>query len=143
VPRVPALDGIVAKLGDGALVADVGCGHGASTLIMAEAYPRSRFVGFDYHAESVAHATAAAVQAGLADRVRFKVAPAKEFPSDPTHPYDLVCMFDCLRDIGDPVGAAAHVFSLKESVGSRANVAAWPLLWKPSRAARSRAWPAG
>ena len=87
-------------------MADVGCGHGASTILMAEAYPRSEFVGFDYHAASIEHAREAAAQAGLGDRVRFEVAPAKEYPGGG---YDLVCMFDCLHDMGDPVGAAAHV----------------------------------
>ncbi len=86
--------------------ADVGCGHGASTLLMAEAFPRSEFVGFDYHEASIEHARRAAEQAGLGDRVRFEVSSAKEYPGDG---YDLVCMFDCLHDMGDPVGAAAHV----------------------------------
>jgi SAM-dependent methyltransferase len=103
---IPALDGVEAKLQSGARVADVGCGHGASTILMAEAYPRSEFVGFDYHEASIAHARAAAAGAGLDDRVRFEVAPAKQYPGEG---YDLVCMFDCLHDMGDPVGAAAHV----------------------------------
>ena len=103
---IPALDGVEAKLRDGARVADVGCGHGASTLIMAEAFPRSEFVGFDYHGASIDAARQAAERAGVADRVRFEVAPAKEYPGDG---YDLVAMFDCLHDMGDPAGAAAHV----------------------------------
>ncbi len=103
---IPALDGVQAKLESGALVADVGCGHGASTLIMAEAFPRSRFVGFDYHDGSIGHARSAAERAGVADRVSFEVASAKEFPGSE---HDLICMFDCLHDMGDPVGAAAHV----------------------------------
>src|SRR5690348_13796582 len=103
---IPALDGVEAKLKSGARVADVGCGHGASTILMAEAYPHSEFVGFDYPAASIEHARAAAAQAGLEDRVRFEVAPAKQYPGEG---YDLVCMFDCLHDMGDPVGAAAHV----------------------------------
>ena len=103
---IPALDGVESKLRAGARVADVGCGHGASTILMAGAYPRSEFVGFDYHAASIEHAREAAAQAGLGDRVRFEVAPAKEYPGGG---YDLVCMFDCLHDMGDPVGAAAHV----------------------------------
>lgn len=103
---IPALDGVEAKLQSGARVADVGCGHGASTILMAEAYPHSEFVGFDYHAASIEHARAAAAQAGLDERVRFEVAPAKQYPGEG---YDLVCMFDCLHDMGDPVGAAAHV----------------------------------
>jgi SAM-dependent methyltransferase len=103
---IPALDGVEAKLTAGALVADVGCGHGASTLIMAEAFPNSEFVGFDYHRSSIEHATRAAESAGVADRVSFEVAASKEFPGAG---YDLVAMFDCLHDMGDPVGAASHV----------------------------------
>jgi SAM-dependent methyltransferase len=103
---IPALDGVESKLRSGARVADVGCGHGASTILMAEAYPGSEFVGFDYHPASIEHARSAAAQAGLDDRVRFEVSAAKQYPGDG---YDLVCMFDCLHDMGDPVGAAAHV----------------------------------
>ncbi len=104
---IPALDGVGDKLQSGARVADVGCGHGASTILMAQAFPRSEFVGFDYHDASIGHARAAAAEAGLDDdRVTFEVAAAKEYPGDG---YDLVCMFDCLHDMGDPVGAAAHV----------------------------------
>ncbi|QDU86666.1 putative methyltransferase YcgJ [Pirellulimonas nuda] len=101
---LPALDGVVEKLERGAKVADVGCGHGASTLIMAEAFPRSTFVGFDFHEPSVQHANALAKEAGLKN-VRFEVAAAKHFPGAG---YDLVALFDCLHDMGDPVGAAAH-----------------------------------
>jgi SAM-dependent methyltransferase len=103
---IPALEGVQAKLEAGALVADVGCGHGASTLIMAEAFPRSEFVGFDYHAASIDQARRAAEDVGVSDRVRFEVAASKDFPGQD---YDLVAMFDCLHDMGDPVGAAAHV----------------------------------
>ncbi len=103
---LPALDGVHAKLSAGALVADVGCGHGASTLLMAQAYPRSEFVGFDYHQASIEHARVAAAEAGLDGRVSFEVTSAKQYPGDG---YDLVAMFDCLHDMGDPVGAAAHV----------------------------------
>ena len=103
---IPALEGIEARLKSGAKVADVGCGHGASTLIMAQAFPASSFTGFDYHAPSVEHARQAAARAGLAGRVRFEVATAKDFPGTD---YDLVTVFDCLHDMGDPVGAAAHV----------------------------------
>jgi len=103
---LPALDGVVGKLEQGGLVADVGCGHGASTIIMAKAFPRSRFIGFDYHAASVAAARAAAAQAGVSDRVSFEVASAKEIPAQG---FDLVCCFDCLHDMGDPVGAARHL----------------------------------
>ncbi|MHB8692928.1 MAG: class I SAM-dependent methyltransferase [Solirubrobacteraceae bacterium] len=105
---IPALDGVEDKLQAGGLVADIGCGHGASTLIMAEAYPRSEFVGFDYHEGSIESARQAAREAGLADRVSFEVAPAKAYPGDG---YDLVAMFDCLHDMGDPVGASEHVLS--------------------------------
>jgi 2-polyprenyl-3-methyl-5-hydroxy-6-metoxy-1,4-benzoquinol methylase len=103
---IPALTGTDKRLQAGASVADVGCGHGASTLIMAEAYPASTFVGFDYHEPSIAHARAAAKKAGVGDRVSFEVASAKSYPGDG---YDLVTMFDCLHDMGDPAGAAAHV----------------------------------
>jgi 2-polyprenyl-3-methyl-5-hydroxy-6-metoxy-1,4-benzoquinol methylase len=103
---IPALDGIEAKLKAGAKVADVGCGRGASTILMAKAYPKSQFVGFDYHAPSIESAWKAAEKAGLADRVGFQVAWAKEFPGKG---YDLVAFFDCLHDMGDPAGAAGHV----------------------------------
>jgi SAM-dependent methyltransferase len=103
---IPALDGVQAKLEAGARVADVGCGHGASTVLMAQAYPRSEFVGFDYHAASIEQARAAADRAGVQERLRFELASAKQYPG---RGYDLVCMFDCLHDMGDPVGAAAHV----------------------------------
>jgi SAM-dependent methyltransferase len=103
---IPALDGVEAKLLSGALVADVGCGHGASTIILAQAFPRARVTGFDYHEASILAAREAAAAAGVGDRVRFEVAPAAAFPGEE---YDLVCMFDCLHDMGDPVGAAAHV----------------------------------
>jgi SAM-dependent methyltransferase len=103
---LPSLDGILTKLNAGATVADVGCGHGASTILMAQAFPASSFVGCDYHEGSVATARRRAVSAGLGDRVRFEVAPASSFPGTG---YDLVTMFDCLHDMGDPVGAARHV----------------------------------
>jgi SAM-dependent methyltransferase len=112
---VPALDGVQAKLEAGVRVADVGCGHGASTILMAQAYPRSSFVGFDYHPVSIEHARAAARDAGLEGRVRFEVAAAKQYPADD---YELVCMFDCLHDMGDPVGAAAHVLSTLTTDGT-------------------------
>lgn len=102
---LPALDGVVAKLEAGASVADVGCGHGHSTLIMAEAFPESRFVGFDAHDASIAAARRNAEEADVAARVRFETATAKGFPGSG---YDLVCFFDCLHDMGDPVGAASH-----------------------------------
>jgi SAM-dependent methyltransferase len=103
---LPALDGVVEKLQRGGRVADVGCGHGASTIIMAQAFPSARFLGFDYHGPSIERARLAATEAGVADRVEFAVAPAKTFPGIG---YDLVTFFDCLHDFGDPVGAARHV----------------------------------
>ena len=112
---IPALDGVEARLKAGASVADVGCGHGASTLIMAQAYPASQFVGFDYHEPSIAHAREAARSAGLGDRVRFEIASAKTYPGSD---YDLVTMFDCLHDMGDPVGASAHVRQSLRTDGS-------------------------
>ena len=103
---IPALEGVDARLKAGATVADVGCGHGASTIIMAQAYPKSTFIGFDYHSPSIEHARDAAKKAGVADRAKFEVAKAKDFPGKN---YDMVAVFDCLHDMGDPVGAAAHV----------------------------------
>ena len=103
---IPALQGVQAKLEEGARVADVGCGKGASTLLMAKAFPNSQFFGFDYHDQSIQGARATAVRQGLADRVMFGVAKAKEFPGKG---YDLITVFDCLHDMGDPVGAATHV----------------------------------
>jgi len=103
---LPALDGVVAKLTRGATVADVGCGHGASTVLMAQAYPRSSFAGSDYHAESIATANDRAAEAAVGDRTRFEVAAATDFSGAG---YDLVTMFDCLHDMGDPLGAARHV----------------------------------
>ena len=103
---IPALDGVEARLRSGALVADVGCGYGASTILMAEAFPNSQFVGFDYHEASIERAAEAAQEAGVGERISFEVAAAKDYPGSG---YDLVCVFDCLHDMGDPVGAAAHV----------------------------------
>ncbi|MGA8027574.1 MAG: class I SAM-dependent methyltransferase [Bryobacteraceae bacterium] len=103
---IPALEGVNEKLRRGARVADVGCGHGASTILMAKAYPASQFNGFDYHAASIERAREQASKAGVADRVTFEVAPAKSFPGTG---YDLVAFFDCLHDMGDPAGAARHV----------------------------------
>jgi 2-polyprenyl-3-methyl-5-hydroxy-6-metoxy-1,4-benzoquinol methylase len=103
---LPALDGVEAKLRVGAKVADVGCGLGASTRLMAQAYPRSHFTGFDYHRQSIELAEQKADAVGLSDRIKFEVAPAASFPGTG---YDLITMFDCLHDVGDPVGAARHV----------------------------------
>ncbi len=103
---LPALDGVVEKLEKGALVADVGCGHGASTILMAKAFPNSRFFGYDYHGPSIESAREAAEKAGVADRITFEQASAKDFPA---RGYDLVAFFDCLHDMGDPIGASAHV----------------------------------
>jgi SAM-dependent methyltransferase len=103
---IPALEGVEGKLRRGAKVADVGCGHGASTIIMARAFPASTFTGFDYHVPSIEAARKAAAEAGLDDRVSFEMASAKEYPGTG---YDLVGFFDCLHDMGDPTGAARHV----------------------------------
>ncbi|MBB4192109.1 SAM-dependent methyltransferase [Rhizobium aethiopicum] len=103
---IPAVAGMEEKLKAGARVADVGCGHGASTILMAQAYPASRFTGFDYHGPSIERAKAAAKEAGVADRVTFEQGKAAEFPGSG---YDMVAMFDCLHDMGDPVGAGRHV----------------------------------
>ena len=105
---LPALDGVMERLQRGASVADVGCGHGASTILMAEAFPASTFMGSDYHAGSVETARRRAEQAGVAGRCRFEAAPASAYSG---RRYDLVTMFDCLHDMGDPVGAARHVRS--------------------------------
>lgn len=101
---LPALDGVVDKLKKGGKVADIGCGHGASTIIMAEAFPNSEFIGYDFHEGSVNHAAADAKKAGLKN-ITFKVGNAKNFPGKD---YDLVAFFDCLHDMGDPVGACKH-----------------------------------
>jgi SAM-dependent methyltransferase len=102
---LPALEGVVAKLEQGAKVADVGCGHGASTIIMAETYPKSTFYGFDYHKGSIDTAKKRAKDAGLEDRIHFEVKDAWSYPSVK---FDLICFFDCLHDMGNPIGAAKH-----------------------------------
>lgn len=102
---LPALEGAVDRLRAGARVADVGCGHGHSALLMAQAFPQSRFHGFDNHTGSIAAARGLALDAGLGDRVEFSIASAKSYGGGP---YDLICFFDCLHDMGDPVGAARH-----------------------------------
>jgi SAM-dependent methyltransferase len=102
---LPALDGVVARLERGARVADVGCGLGASTILMAQAYPSSTFIGFDSHAGSIETARKRAQSAGVADRVKFEVAKSTDYPGSG---YDLVACFDCLHDMEDPIGAARH-----------------------------------
>jgi ubiquinone/menaquinone biosynthesis C-methylase UbiE len=107
VPQwLPALEGVVAKLENGARVADLGCGHGASTLLLASAYPKSAFQGSDYHQGSIDQARKRAAEAGVTDRVTFEVASAQTFEG---HGYDLAATFDCLHDMGDPLGAARHI----------------------------------
>ncbi len=103
---IPALAGVEERLREGIRVADVGCGYGLSTIFMAQAYPHSTFVGFDFHLPSIEQARQAAHKAGVTDRVRFEIAKAKDYPG---RGYDFVTFFDCLHDMGDPVGAAAHV----------------------------------
>jgi len=103
---IPALEGVKEKLERGARVADVGCGLGASTILMAQSYPKSTFAGFDYHDKSIETAKQRAQDAGVRDRIDFRVAKAKDYPGQD---YDFVTFFDCLHDMGDPVGAAAHV----------------------------------
>jgi SAM-dependent methyltransferase len=103
---LPALDGVVAKLERGARVVDLGCGLGASTILMAQAYPKSTFIGFDSHVGSIELAKKRAAEAGVSDRVRFEVGSSTNFPGDG---YDLVACFDCLHDMEDPIGAAKHV----------------------------------
>lgn len=105
---VPALDGVEDKLRAGISVADIGCGYGASTILLALAYPKSTFVGFDYHPESIERARKAAAEAGVGDRVRFEIGGGKDYSGDG---YQLVALFDCLHDMGDPVGALQHIRS--------------------------------
>jgi len=113
---LPALDGMVGKLEAGAVVADVGCGHGASTMLMAKAFPKSRFSGFDYHSGSIEYARHVAGREGLLDQVTFEVASSKSYPRNGG--YDLVAFFDCLHDMGDPIGAAKHVLSTLKPDGA-------------------------
>ncbi|MCX6953379.1 MAG: class I SAM-dependent methyltransferase [Verrucomicrobia bacterium] len=112
---IPSLTGVEAKLKAGGSVADVGCGHGASTILMAQAFPATQFIGYDYHEPSVVHARAAAKAAGVDGRVRFEVASAAAYPGNN---YDLVTFFDCLHDMGDPVAAARHVRSTLKPDGT-------------------------
>jgi 2-polyprenyl-3-methyl-5-hydroxy-6-metoxy-1,4-benzoquinol methylase len=103
---LPALEGVVAKLERGARVADVGCGHGISTMLMAKAFPNSEFIGYDFHPSSIEAAKAHAAEDGVSSNTEFEVATAKDYPGKD---FDLVAFFDCLHDMGDPAGAAAHV----------------------------------
>ncbi|HTP69189.1 MAG TPA: methyltransferase domain-containing protein [Dongiaceae bacterium] len=112
---IPSLKDVQEKLESGARMADVGCGKGASTILLAKAYPKSKFYGFDYHDKSIEAARETAKKEGVADRVTFEVAKAKEFPGKG---YDFVAVFDCLHDMGDPVGAAAHVRKSLHSDGT-------------------------
>lgn len=111
---IPALDGIDEKLRAGARVADVGCGHGASTILMAKAYPNSKFTGFDYHEPSLAAARRQSAAQGTQDQTDFQIATAQNYPGT----YDLVAFFDCFHDMGDPSGAARHVRETLESDGA-------------------------
>jgi 2-polyprenyl-3-methyl-5-hydroxy-6-metoxy-1,4-benzoquinol methylase len=111
---IPALDGAEAKLRTGASVADVGCGHGSSTILMAKAYPMSHFVGYDYHLPSIEAARHAAQRAGV-NNVAFEVAPAKEMPAKN---FDLICCFDCVHDMGDPIGVLRHLRSALKPNGT-------------------------
>jgi len=112
---IPALTGVAEKLKNGARVADVGCGLGASTILMAKSYPKSEFTGFDYHDKYIETARQRAKDAGVGDRIRFEVAKAKDYPGND---YDFVTFFDCLHDMGDPVGASAHVHSTLKKDGT-------------------------
>ena len=112
---LPALDGVVPRLEQGAKVADIGCGHGASTVIMAKAFPKSSFHGFDFHDRSIEQARQRAADAGVGDRVTFSRATARDFPGGD---FDLVCFFDCLHDMGDPVGAAQRAHEALKPGGS-------------------------
>ncbi len=112
---LPSLEGVVPKLEAGARVADVGCGLGASTIIMAKAFPKSKFIGFDYHLESIEWAQNDAVTASVTPNTDFEVATAKDFRGKD---YDLICFFDCLHDMGDPVGAAHHALKTLKPDGT-------------------------
>jgi 2-polyprenyl-3-methyl-5-hydroxy-6-metoxy-1,4-benzoquinol methylase len=111
---IPALDGVEQRLRQGALVADVGCGHGASAIVMAQAFPESKIHGYDFHPASIETAKGRATEAGVADRTEFAVAGAKEYPGR----YALICFFDCLHDMGDPVGAARYAREHLEEDGA-------------------------
>jgi ubiquinone/menaquinone biosynthesis C-methylase UbiE len=112
---LPALEGVVKKLEAGARVADVGCGHGWSTVLMAKAFPKSQFVGYDFHSDSIREATAHAKSHGVAANAQFTVGLAKDYAGKD---FDLVTCFDCLHDMGDPAGAAAHIRQSLKSDGT-------------------------
>jgi len=112
---IPALDGVDDKLRQGGSIADLGCGHGASTILLAQEYPNCTIAGFDYHQASIDIARKRAAEAGVADRVRFEVASAQDFPGEG---YDLVCIFDALHDMGDPLAAARHIRGALDADGS-------------------------
>jgi SAM-dependent methyltransferase len=112
---LPALEGVVPRLEQGAKVADIGCGHGASTVVLAQAFPNSTFHGFDFHGPSIEEARRRAADAGVEKRATFSQASAKEFPG---RDFDLVCFFDCLHDMGDPVGAARHAHAALKPGGT-------------------------
>ena len=112
---IPALDGVKQKLEAGALVADVGCGYGFSTILMAQAFPQSHFVGFDYHKPSIRAAKKRSLAAGVSDRVKFEAVAAQDIPAAG---YDLVTSFDCVHDMGDPVGAAKQILKALKPDGT-------------------------
>lgn len=112
---IPALEGVQEKLTKGGRVADVGCGLGASTILMAKSFPNSEFMAFDYHDKSIETAKQRAKEAGVSDRIRFEVSSAKSYPGKD---YDFVTFFDCLHDMGDPAGASAHVHSTLKKDGT-------------------------
>jgi cyclopropane fatty-acyl-phospholipid synthase-like methyltransferase len=128
---VPALEGVDAKLKAGAKVADVGCGHGASVVVMAEAYPNSSFYGFDFHEPSIAVSKKRAAEAGIAERTEFEVATAKSYEGK----YDLICFFDCLHDMGDPVGIARYAREHLEPGGTVLLVEPFALDGRPTNMA--------
>jgi ubiquinone/menaquinone biosynthesis C-methylase UbiE len=112
---IPALDGVAGKLAAGGRVADVGCGHGASTVLLAQAYPKAKVLGSDYHQASIDIARKRAADAGVAGNARFEVASAQTFSGTG---YDLIATFDCLHDMGDPAGAARHIRQALDADGT-------------------------
>jgi 2-polyprenyl-3-methyl-5-hydroxy-6-metoxy-1,4-benzoquinol methylase len=130
---IPALEGVDAKLKAGAKVADVGCGHGASVVVMAEAYPNSRFFGFDFHEPSIAVSKKRAAEAGIAECTEFEVATAKSYVGK----FDLICFFDCLHDMGDPVGIAGYAREHLEPGGTVLLVEPFALEGRPTNMANN------